>query len=313
MTGFDLDGIHGSNPLGFMAALGTVAACDRSFPHDAARLSWHQSQGAWRPTLSLDRPLTREDLLAGLDAQLKTLSANPAVNLGDNLSLDCADFRQKAVLAQQSATPEQRDFADFMAAFGSESVQSKLNGKPTGKIADTAFRTMNGSGHQHFLGSIRTFIEDTKVEHLEKALFHAWRYDDPVEKHTMRWDPMDDVRYALRWQNPSGDRERKQTGSVWGANRLAIEALPLFPTAPRHTALETTGFRARRGSGTLWTWPIWEGDLTVDTIRSVLALAELQASEPNRDGLVRHGIVEVFRCKRITQGKFRNFGMAIPV
>ena len=312
MTVFDLDGIDGGNPLGFLAAIGTTAVSEQAFGPGAARLAWCQRLGAWRPSLTIAQPLARDELLVCLDARLKASLENPALSLGDNLSLECAEFREKAVEAQQRATPAQRVFADSMAAFGSESVQARLNGKSTGKIADTAFRTMNGSGHQHFLGSIRTFIEDTGVEHLEKALFHAWRYDDAVEKHTMRWDPMDDVRYALRWRNPSGDPERRQGGSVWGANRLAIEALPLFPTAPRHAALETTGFRARRGSGTSWTWPIWDGALGLDTIRSLLALDALQADEPNRDRLLRRGIVEVFRCQRMTQGKFRNFGTATP-
>lgn len=236
----------------------------------------------------------------------------PAFRVGDDLSIECNVFRRATLYAQESAKLDNRLCADFLSAFGCESIEATVGKKLSGKIADTAFRTMNGSGHQHFLGSMRTFVRDTTADHLAKTLFEAWRYDDTVEKHTMRWDPIDDVRYALRWRDPSGDPERKQGGSVWGANRLAIEALPLFPTMPKRASLRTTGFTERKRHGVFWTWPIWTGPLNVNTIRSLLSLASLQAEVPDRDALLTRGISEIYRCRRITQGKFRNFGIARP-
>ncbi len=174
--------------------------------------------------------------------------------------------------------------------FGSEAVQSKANGKPTGQISDTAFRTMSGAGHQHFLGTIRTFIADTQAEHLRKTLFCNWQYDDPLEKHSMRWDPQDDIRYALRWSNPSGDRERKQAGSMWGANRLAIKALALFPSFAAAHRLETTGLtQGRRGQLPHLTWPVWTGLLSVNCVVSLLAMAEFQKPAPDRKLSAGHG------------------------
>ena len=207
---------------------------------------------------------------------------------------------------------DRRD-ADFLAAFGSEVVESKVNGKPTGQIADTAFRTMSGAGHQHFLGTMRTFIADTAPEHLDKAVFEIWRYDDPLEKHSLRWDPLDDIRYALRWDNPSGDRNRKLGGSMWGANRLAIEALPLFPTHPIGDRLRTTGFAVRPNRTTELTWPVWSAAIGVREVRSLLSLSQLHEPTPDRTQLASRGIVEVYRCQRLTQGKYRNFTPARPV
>lgn len=314
MTRFDLDGIDGANPLGFLAALGTIVTSERAFGQKSSRLAWEPRHGAWRPSLFIDHDLDRPDLIEALDTELRASNDQPALGIDKDLSIPVDQFREAAVNAQVAASPSDRLFADLIAAFGSESVQSLANGKPSGKIADTAFRTMSGSGHQHFLGSMRTFVTDTTHEHLEKALFDPWRYDDPVEKHTMRWDPGDDIRYALRWRNPSGDSERKRGGSVWGANRLAIEALTLLPTMPRNRSLATTGFIEGRGiRGAYWTWPVWEGELGMDTIRSVLALEELRHQNPDRAALAARGVREVYRAQRITQGKFRNFGVATPV
>ena len=71
---------------------------------------------------------------------------------------------------------------------------------------------------------------------------------------------------------PSGDPVR----TMRGANRLAVEALPLFPTVPGERHLHTTGFSQRRGEGVLFSWPIWEGALSIEVVRSLLSLAELQ-------------------------------------
>jgi hypothetical protein len=98
-----------------------------------------------------------------------------------------------------------------------------------------------------------------------------------------------------------------------GANRLAIEALPVFPCVPVKGQLETTGFRGRRSSDTAFTWPLWDALLGIDAVRTLLALAELQENHPDRTQLRRRGIAEVFRCMRITVGKYRNFTPACSV
>ena len=308
MSTFVLKGLDGGNPLGFLAALGVLRTSALGVGPTTA-MHWVHAEGGWRPWVTLPGKIDAETWVADLHATLKTMDEHPALTLGNNLNLPCGEFRDAAVKARQHASMEDRRFADFIAAYVSEAVETELNGKKTGVIRDTALRTMSGAGHQHFLGSMRAFVADTTPEHLHKALFESWRYDDSLEGHTMRWDPLDDVRYALRWCNPSGDPDRKKGGSMWGANRLAIEALPLFPTAPVGTTLETTGFRLKKREGVFWTWPLWETPLTLDPLRSLVALGELQTDEPNRDRLASMGIVEVMRCQRITQGKFRNFSM----
>jgi len=313
MSNFHLEGLNGSNLLGYMAALGTLATATRRWSDCPVRLNWLMKGGIWQPSMTVGIKAERSEFLAGLAEELGRSAELSALSLADDLTLPVSTFRQALLDERRHMVQGKRLNADFLAAFGSEVVESRANGKPTGRMADTDFRTMSGAGHQHFLGTMRTFVKDTTAEHLEKSLFQVWRYDDPLEKHSMRWDPMDDVRYALRWDNPSGDKSRKVAGSMWGANRLAIEALPLFPAQPAGSRLATTGFaRLRRGPVRI-TWPIWSAYLSADEVRSVLALKGLQDETPDRAELSARGIVEVFRSQRITQGKYRNFTQSVPV
>lgn len=299
------EGIDGGNPLGFLAALGAFRTTALTWQDRPVRLSWLPISGVWRPVLNGIGTHETEVFLAALNTALKGMWDQPALTFAPDLVVSMETFRKEAANAQAASDLQNRSHADFIAAFGSEATHSDERGREQ-NIQDTAFRTMSGAGHQHFLGFMRDLIAKTEIQDLSTALFHEWRYTDPGP--SLRWDPNDDRRYALRWKEPSGD----PATTVRGANRLAIEALPLFPTAPIGNRLETTGFRQRRGEGTLWTWPIWTAALPLDPIRSMLALSELQASKPDRQKLTARGIAEIFRSQRMTIGKYRNFTPAYP-
>jgi hypothetical protein len=170
---------------------------------------------------------------------------------------------------------------------------------------------MSGAGHQNFIEFMRIIAGRTTAEHIEKALFRPWRYEDAVEKQTMRWDPADDVRRALRWRKPSGDPSRGRRGGMLGGNRLAIEGLPLLPTIPDGPGLRTTGFVAEGRGATYWTWPIWSDPLPVDVVRSLLAHPSLRR-DAERETLSHLGVAEVFRSRRLTIDKYRSFTPAEP-
>ena len=164
---------------------------------------------------------------------------------------------------------------------------------------------MRGAGHQHFLGTMKRLVNETKAEHLRKSLFQSWDYSD--DKLGLRWDPEEDRRHALRWDNPSNDAPK----TVRGANRLAVEALPLLPTAPGARQIATTGFSHRDGVVS-FTWPIWRDPLSLEVVRSLLALSELREREPDRARLHAIGIVDVYRSERINVEQYRNFTRALP-
>lgn len=308
MTAFVLEGLDGANPLGFLAALGTLRVSSAAWPDSRApvRMGWVLGGLGPRPRLvvpAIDADAdARSVFLDGLERVLRGLRGHKAIEFDNNLNLNVRVdvFRERLVEAAAEATPADRVYADFSAAFGSEVARDN------GIIEDTALRTMSGAGHQHFLGSIRELVDSTTRAHLEAALFEPWSYSD--ERPSMRWDPADDRRYALRADDPSTSPIRTSRG----ANRLAVEGLPLLPVVPLSGRAATCGFRIS-GRRVEWTWPIWEPAVELDVVRSMLSLGELQSDRPDRARLRAMGIVEIYRCERVTQGKFRNFTPAWSV
>lgn len=304
-----LVGLDGSNPLGFLAALGVLKTATSALADHDVRMVWAIERGAWRPTLHLSTTLTRGDLLAEFHRDLQSSGQLEAYCIDDDLKIPPQRFRELALMAQKETHSNgERRHADLVAALGCEVTVSD-----DGSIQDTALRTMSGSGHQHFLKTMRNIVAHCTPVHLEKALFRVWDYSDPVETLALRWDPSEDIRRALRWDDPSGDPMRKKRGSMLGAYRLAIEGLAMMPTLPVGAQLRTVGFKGKTSRDTYWSWPIWESPVSLDVSRSLISLEELQRERPDRSQLAPRGIVQVFRSQRITKkDKKRNFTPAEP-
>jgi hypothetical protein len=239
----------------------------------------------------------------GLDNYLRAQADSPAFTVAKNIKMRATDFRPYSVKAVKHwFTGNNPTWAAFVAAFGSDGVTDDKD-----EIDDTAFRTMSGAGHQHFLQFMNELARSTTAAQIKESLFGPWSYQDT--QFSMRWDPEDDRRYSLRWGNPSSDPAK----NVRGANRLAIEALPLFPTMPNATHLATTGFVGQKSNNTFWTWPIWDAPISIEVCRSLLASSELANPNLELANLAPTGVVAVFRSQRITIGKFRNFTPATHV
>ncbi|MGH9525723.1 MAG: type I-G CRISPR-associated helicase/endonuclease Cas3g, partial [Terriglobales bacterium] len=210
----ELAAIDGANPLGFLAALGTLRLLELTDSSMGVRLAWARSGTAWRPKLF--GPADRADVLRLLAAAPWAPAAAMSAAMGLDLTVTPRAFRAFAVTAAGD-----RLCAAFAAAFGSDAcVEERLD-----RIERTPFCFITGSGHQHFLGTIAALALGVTPDHLTDALFGEWRAD---RKNSMRWDPADAAEYALRAVDPGPEGAE----AVWGANRLAIEALPLFATAP---------------------------------------------------------------------------------
>lgn len=292
-----LHALDGSNPLAFLAALGTLRLLDLHDPTAEVQINWRRDP-AWRPELSglfASKEQLCETLLAAKTVPLESFAA-----LGKDITVSRDTFRGFVEHAFEDARQgNKRTQADFAAAFGSEVCEEK--DKDRIEYTDLCFIT--GSGHQHFLGTMSSLGENVTVDHLFDALFGNWKRDKGL---SMRWDPGDAAEYALRWGDPSKDG----ASAVWGANWLAIEALPLVPVQPSRRGLETTAFRnGERGEWPQFTWPIWTQPATQDTVRSLLSLTELQ--EPDRtlerEKLRARGIDEVYRAERVRIGQGANF------
>lgn len=310
-----LTGINGANPLGFLAALGTFRTAQQ-INDVLLRLSWAPTGGTWQPILHAPPEITPESLVESLHTYLQSQVNSPVFTVAKNTKMPADRFRSYAKSAVDSwFSGDNPAWAAFAAAF---SASFPLDEEQW--TEDTAFRFVrvfkketdkNGKPEKKpgFLDIVRTIAKNTTDENLREALFGPWKFQD--DEFSLRWDPEDDRRYAFRWSDPSKD----SSGIVRGANRLAIEGLPFFPTIPSSSQLRTTGFVGRKSTDTFWTWPLWKPPITAEVCRSILASASLAHPNIELTSLASIGVVAVFRSQRINpnDGKFRNFTPATPV
>ena len=289
-----LTGIEGSNPLGFLASLGTLRLASQCWPDRRVTLRWVQASG-WQPELAGCPMDDAGELADHLASAAPWVPLDAFEGIGKDLTVPLEVFGGVTRTVASTLAREDRRAADFVAAFGSDVFQDDK-----GKMERTSLCFITGSGHQHFLGTIRELSTGTDASHLREALVGPWRRAD--RGLSLRWDPEDAKEYALRWADPSTDG----VTSVWGASRLAFEGLPLLPTMATVTRLRTTGFHSRNRA-LEFTWPIWNQAVSVDTVRSLLALRELVDDAPDRVQLAHMGVAEVFRCTRVRIGQGANF------
>jgi hypothetical protein len=264
-------------------------------------MTW-QASGSWNPWIQAKGSCDQEDVVAALNKALAGRDSAPEFNdLGPDLPVAAFAFVELARRAAGQARLSERATADYCAAYGSEAyAEGDL-------IGDTGLRTMSGAGHQHFLEFMREVLRTTNADHIRSALFAPWTYGDP--RPSMRWDPQDDRRYALRASDPAGGQSPIAT--VRGANVLAIEALPCFPTAPINREVRTRGFCSGRW-GVTFCWPIWDTPIAIECLQSLLGHAEIVEERPRQEVLRPLGVIEVFHSRRLTVGRFRNFTTGVP-
>jgi len=100
--------------------------------------------------------------------------------------------------------------------------------------------------------------------------------------------------------DPSGDG--KQT-SVRELVYLASESLSLFPVFARFGRLRTTGFHLDESRQSWFHWPIWEPELSLRSVRSLLQLSELAHPTEKESELRTRGIHAIYRSRRHEFGK----------
>lgn len=303
-------GPEGWNLLGFLSALGALAGWSRVEP--AARLSWRHHGGTWLPSWNLPGVHSDEAAVTLLFQALSGKRDGPLLwdaSIFDNgYPPSPGPFREWSLEARRSAAPANRWLTDTIVALGSESV---LVGDTT--LSDTLLRTTRadrGGNHGSLVSIARSLLADVREDHLRGTLLETWTYRDEDRNHSLRWDPGEHRQYALRGSNPSSDRTK---GTQWGANRLALEALPYFPTWPSSLSrLDTTAF-VRRGRGDFrMRWPMWETPLSVAEIRPLLTHPAMIQLGTNRGTFDALGVTEVYESRRHRQEYYRNFTPGEP-
>lgn len=356
---FELVGLDGTNPLGFLAAVGTLVSLHAARVGEP-RLHWKRAR-RWVPVIQGvdaedDKELARvvADSLRGRpvpqDAEARLAKARremehvqtavkkkrgeirsrklrgsekaeaierelhplqqeyvekrrrwlevlqeavprPELALGKRIDCTRKEYREHAAGLAATAHRLEREPLDFLASFGIDAV-CQAN---TDVIQPTPFCFVTGSGQQFFLETVRQLVTQVTPECVHRTLFKPWDYGD--EGLSMRWDPIEDRRYALMDRDPTASGNKTRT--MWMANLLGYRAMVLFPTTAVGRNLAAAGWDLAQRN---FVWPLWECPLRMDGVRSLVQLRELFDEPPDDLCLRARGIVAVYRAQRIAVG-----------
>ncbi len=315
-----LEGLEPDNLLAFLALLGLLRSLETSQPEWRVRACWTTNEPPLRPVLVLAQPISREDIADAAAKGIERLSIEyrfpaEAAEGEAQRDLNYSPSRARSLL-REAAGAQSQTRADLFAALMSDTAARDE------RIEATPLCLLFGQGHQHFLerlaalpgmasppprGRGRRAITLSPAQTIAEAVFEPWVRQDPTP--SFRWDPAEDVRYALRADDPSGDKATTQHG----ANRLASIGLPLLTVAPVQAG-ERVRLRMRaarlEGREIALYWPIWREPASLAAIAALLSHPQL----PQGPAALEHlGIEQVRRARRISVGKFMNITRAEPV
>jgi hypothetical protein len=308
-----LVGLESDNLLAFLALLGLLRALESGQPSWRPRARWDVESAPLRPMLVLHGQATQTEICDAASEGTAALAAQHDFGGRDDLNLTMAEARDTLMAARGGASHR----AALCAALFSDVVVKK----DKAQIEATPFCLLFGQGHQHFLGRLaavpnlaappprgrgKSAVTVTASTCLQEALFLPWSRQDPTS--AFRWDPAEDVRYALLADDPSGAK----TTTQHGANRLAAIGLATLTAVPiqRNGQVRIAVPGGTYEAGFRFTWPIWRDPASLSAIRALLGHPMLR--EPG--ALAYLGVVEVREARRISVGKFMNFtiGRDIP-
>jgi len=322
---FRLVGLEPDNLLAFLALLGllrALEAADRACAVEEKlwpRAAWDLDRPPLRPVLMVARDTQEDDIVQRANRGVEILSAAHDFDERKDLTYSAEESRTLLGREARAARSAASDRADLLAALMSDGAIKENKDS----IDPTPLCLLFGQGHQHFLerlgrvpseaappprGRGKSAVTLSGGQCLGEALFRPWHRQDPTS--SFRWDPEEDVRYALMAGDPT-DAAYKE-GTQHGANRLAAVALAVLTVAP-----ETRGARVRPAvvggafgrDGFSFAWPIWREPATLQTIRALLSHPDAR-----KPGALPHlGVDHVLVARRISVGKFMNFTRARPI
>ncbi len=278
-----LEGLEPDNPLAFLALLGLLRSLKAADHEGSAREKLHP-RAAWdldnspsRPVLRLAVPASEQAISEAAAAGLATLAVSHDLGKANRPDLSYPYIEARAILqdAARTATASAHGQADLLAALMSDGAIKENKNPSAAVVQPTPLCLLFGQGHQHFLerlmkvpnevappprGRGKTAKTLSAAECLAEALFAPWRRQDPT--FSFRWDPEEDMRYALMAGDPTDSANK--AGTQHGANRLAAVGLAALTLVP-----ETRAGRARpsvvggsfEADGFSFAWPIWRDPL----------------------------------------------------
>jgi hypothetical protein len=303
-----MPGLEPDSLLALLALLGLLRGVETEHPEWRPRVSWqgppwiarlHLAENADEATVARTASVGIEKLVTSLDVDDRR-----------NVDFLRDDYRRYVMRVRGNPTT-----AALAAALTAEWPEKRAGGLQSAPLV-----MMFGQGHQNFLerliavpsGELPSRLRKLKSppdmrdpDKIAEALFAPWTRTDDAD--AFRWDPQEDQRYALRYANPSGDGAAL---TVHGANRLAAIGFLSCSAVPGERRMSAIGAIRDEQSWT-FTWPIWSHPLSQNGIEALLTHPGL--SRGDLKALEILGVREIFRARRISNGKFMNVTRAQPV
>lgn len=271
-----LDALHGTNPLGFLAALGMLHCADaQTAPGDPPpALGWTDELV---PRALITGVTSQDDLLDRLEAERDAVAHSTALNWPLDAPLPTAKPERDTLRAWAKACyddPDPRSAAVYNALVAEGAYADSTGAAKPTHLDFTA-------GQQKFLDMVRALADLSTRTRLTEALT-GWV---PVTRNpSLAWDNADERLYALRAVNPSGDTK----SAVPAANWLAFLGLLALPVVNQAGTLVTTGCD-RSWKASALTWCLWPQPLTKPAAGAVLrgATGYVPGSVPLRAAIRR--------------------------
>jgi hypothetical protein len=300
VTDIPLPGLEGTNPLGFLAALGVLDAVSATIP--GVTLRWTEDLvphaviggrcdlGQLLDTLDKDREQWNGSAVLRFPAD-----GQPLVDAKPNGSQLRQWFEHVGDRSRHRA-----DTDLLCALVAEEAFDNNGRAKPT-HLHFTA-------GQQKFLSMVRELAAAVDRDRTREAVCGPWRYDSPLP--SLSWDARGERVYAVRAVNPSNEKRLGVPGADW----LAFRGLVFYPVMrSSRGSLRTTACDTEWKSSA-FRWPIWTRPATRYVVRSLVADPSL-VSRPLKAtlaDLAARGIASIREAsiRRSDQGGYGSFGAA---
>ena len=296
MKGSHLTGLEGTNPLGFLAALGVQTTFE---DEDIRPRLWWSDDVTPHAVVDDDFSVERiaDQALSVATRWKDCVSANPRrldgtrIPKGDELKLAPDDTR--TYLGRSCASETGGHLAAALVAEGS------LDNNGVAKPSALYFT----AGNQKFLNISRTILSAVTREELLMGLGGPWSYASRLP--TLGWDVADDRIYALRADNPQEDKKLTNPGP----EALAILGLSRHPVFAGRDRTLTQGCSGSWKDG-YYSWPLWRKPATPNAVKSLLAHAYDHTAESRLGWYPSWSISSILRSpiRRSGQGGYGTFG-----
>lgn len=257
MDGTHLRGLEGTNPLGFLAALGVQVLFD--FDEHQPKLWWSDDvipHAIVNTEFGIDRIVTQA--MQEFPKWLESPALNPGIDKkADNDAKYSPNDLKQFLDMTQTHQPGNR-LASSLVAEGSLDKAGKV-AKPT----DLYFT----AGQLKFLKIVREILKNVNREELLDGLTGPWSYTSKLS--SLGWDVSDDRIYALSAVNPSDDKKFSNPG----VEALAVLGLSRHPVFGSREGTLTIGCAGPWKRGGTYTWPLWTRPAAPNAVRSLLAHA----------------------------------------